>query len=310
MNFRYLIKLSIILICIVFAPIVTSADRISVVASFSILGDLIVEVGGNRVDVNVLVGPDSDAHIYQPTPQDAKRIAHAKLVVINGLGFEGWMERLIKTSGFSGLVTIASTGVVPRLLGSTQDGTNHSHNDHSGVDPHAWQNLQNGIIYVRNISQALSEVDPQSANYYQQRAANYIEQLKQLDQKLRQYIAALPIKQRKIITSHDAFGYLADAYDLTVLSPIGISTDTEASAAGVAKLIRQIRHERVKAIFIENISDTKLIRQIASETGVKIGGTLFSDALSTAQGPANSYQAMIKHNVSTIFTSLGIKVFE
>ena len=264
------------------------ADKLPVLASFSIMADLVQEVGGERVTVSSLVGPDQDAHVFQPAPQDVKKLAAAKVFVVNGLGFEGWLNRLSKSSGFKGQTVVASQGVKPLTLAEDDHDHGHDHG-HASQDPHAWHNPQNVKLYVRNISAALSQADPAGKDYYSQRAQAYSQQLEQLDADARQRFAAIPASQRKVLTSHDAFAYLAQRYQIRFLSPQGVSTEAEASAKGVAKLVRQVKSEKIRAVFMENMSDKRLLEQLSREAGVQIGGKLYADALSPANGPAASY---------------------
>ncbi len=285
---------------------------VKAVASFSILGDMVREVGGDRVEVITLVGPDGDAHVYQPTPADAKSVAAAKIVFVNGLGFEGWMDRLIKSASFKGPVVVASKGIKPLSM-AEEHGHGHDHgkhgktgkgDDHREIDPHAWQSLKNGEIYVRNIADGLIAVDPDGAAIYRANAERFLAEIAALDQEVRGLIAKLPADRRAVVTSHDAFGYFAEAYGLKFLSPEGVSTESEASAKDVAALIKQIRAEKIPAVFMENISDPRLIEQIRKETGAAIGGTLYSDALSSADGPAPTYLKMFRYNIDTLTKAL------
>lgn len=286
-----------------------AAEPIKVVASFSILGDIVGNVGGDKITLITLVGPDGDAHVFQPSPADAKAVAAADLVVVNGLGFEGWMDRLAEAAGYKGQIAVASAGVTPRAMAEEEEAGHDDHAEeaehHDGVDPHAWQSIANGEIYVANIAKALSAADPANAATYQANAEAYLARLTALDAKVKAAILALPPQRRKIITSHDAFAYFAAAYGLEVLAPQGVSTESEASANGVAALITQIRESKAPAVFIENISDPRLIEQIAKETGARIGGTLYSDALSGADGPAATYIAMFENNVAMLTAALG-----
>lgn len=274
-----------------------------VVATFSILADLAREVGGERVRVDVLVGPNGDAHVFQPTPADAKRLAQAQVVVANGLGFEGWMARLVKAAGYRGEVVVASRGVTPLPLsrGAEKPGHHHHQDD---VDPHAWQDAASVRHYVENIAAAFIGADASGAAYYRARRDDYLGRLGVLDDELRSALGAIPAARRKVVTSHDAFGYFARAYGLQFLAPVGVNTDAEASAADVARLIRQIRQERIPAVFLESISDPRLVERVKAETGAKIGGTLYSDALSPAGGPASTYLEMMRHNLRTLTTAL------
>ncbi|MEZ7861042.1 MAG: metal ABC transporter substrate-binding protein [Aeromonadaceae bacterium] len=284
--------------------------KVPVTATFSILGDLVQQVGGDQVSVSMLVGPNGDAHVYQPTPQDIRTLAQSKLLVSNGLGFEGWLERLDSASGFKGVKVVASQGIQPRHMAEEEEeGSEHEHeaeghHHHGGLDPHAWNDPANVLVYVDNIVRGLSQVDPEHANLYQQNAARYKAQLQKLDADYRARFAQLPAERRRAITSHDAFGYLAQAYQLTLIGAQGLSTESEPSAAMIAGLIRQIRDEKIPALFIENISNPTLIQQIERETQARVGGELYSDALSPAGGAAASYQAMLEHNLSTLLAAL------
>jgi zinc/manganese transport system substrate-binding protein len=289
-----------------------AADRLPVVASFSILGDMVSRVGGDRVSVTTLVGPDGDAHVYEPTPNDVKAVAGAKLLVVNGLGFEGWMNRLAEASGYAGPVTVASEGVKPREMAEDEDHhdhdeADHAAHDHHGVDPHAWQDVANAVTYVKNIAAGLDAADPDGKATYDANAAAYVAELEALDAEARAAMAALPADRRKIITSHDAFGYFGAAYGLELLAPEGVSTESEATAADVAGIIRQIREDAIPAIFVENIKDRRLIDQIAAETHAVVGGELYTDALSAKDGPAPTYVDMIRHNIGTLTEALTSK---
>lgn len=279
------------------APAMAQAP-VKAVASFSILGDMVKEIGGPRVAVATLVGPDGDAHVFQPAPGDAKAVAEAKVVFVNGLGFEGWMERLAQSAGFKGPMVVASSGIQPQTMVEEEDEKSKGNPQKSVViDPHAWQDLRNGVIYADNIAKGLSAADPAGAETYKANASTYKKQLQELDSWVKAEIANVPKAKRRVITSHDAFGYFASAYGVTFLAPVGVSTDAEPSAKGVAQLIRQIKQEKIKALFVENITNPKLVEQIGKETGVKLGGALFSDALSKAGGPADTYIKMFRNNV-------------
>lgn len=263
-----------------------------VVASFSILADLARAIGGPVVEVGSLVGPDADAHVYQPSPADARRLAAAQLVVVNGLGFEGWIDRLVRASGFRGTLLTASDGIAPRRLDRAPD-------------PHAWQDLGMVQRYVKTLAAALIDLRPSDRLALQARADAYLGQLQTMDAALRKRLDALPRAQRRVITSHDAFGYFGAAYRVDFLSAQGVSTDSEPSAAAVARLIQQIRQQRVRAVFVENISDPRLIERIAREGGARVGGRLYSDALSTPGGPAATFLQLFAHNADAICTALG-----
>jgi len=268
-----------------------AAERLNVVASFSILGDFVRTIGGDRVNVTTLVGPDSDVHVYTPAPSDAKRIADAKLVIVNGLGLEGWLPRLVQSSGAKAQVVTASAGIAPLKLGSA-------------ADPHAWQSVPNAKIYVTDIANALAAADPDDAEYFRAQAKAYLEKLETLDREVREAVAKIPPERRKVISTHDAFGYFAAEYGVQFVAPLGVSTETEPSARDIAAIIGQIRAQKIPAVFLENISDDRLIRRIAAETGAKVGGTLISDGLTAEKGPAPTYIDMVRHNIKALTSAL------
>jgi zinc/manganese transport system substrate-binding protein len=277
-----------------------TAEKLKVVATFSVIGDLVRQVGGDRVEAVTLVGPDGDAHVYSPTPADGRRLTEAKVVFTNGMKFEGWIDRLVKSSGTKASVAVTSTGVT-----AVEEKGEHDHGHaHGAVDPHAWQDVRNAKIYVANIRDALSAADPQGKAVYEANAAAYGQQLDALDAEIKDAIARIPADRRRIITSHDAFAYFEKAYGIDFIAPQGVSTESEASAKDVAQIIRQIRREKVPAVFFENISDPRLIERIAKETGTRIGGRLYSDALSEPAGPAGTYIDMMRHNIRAFSTAL------
>ena len=281
----------------------TAEKKVKVIASFSILGDLTKNVGGDRIEMATLVGPNGDVHVYEPTPADAKAIGGADLVVVNGLALEGWMDRLIKTSGYQGPVVVASQGVKPRKMAveELEQGAQHGP---LMIDPHAWQDVVNGRLYVQNIAKGLETVDPASASVYRANAEAYTAKLSELDQWVRKELSGIPKEKRRMITTHDAFGYFGAAYGISILSPVGFSTESEASARDIANLINQIRREKITAVFVENITDPRLMEQVAKESGVTLGGTLYSDALSKPDGPAPTYLEMFKNNVNLIAAAM------
>ncbi|MEJ8563550.1 zinc ABC transporter substrate-binding protein [Yoonia sp. GPGPB17] len=274
-----------------FAAFPAFADDMKVVASFSILGDMVEHVVGDHAEVTTIVGPDADAHVYQPSVADARAVAEADVIFVNGMGFETWSDTLIAESGTDGTVYVATEGVTPVLV----DGE---------IDPHAWNALTNGVVYVQNIADAMSEAMPGHATEFQANAASYISTLYALHADTLQRLAALPEDRRTVVTAHDAFGYLADAYGMNFVAPIGIDTEAEPSAQELASLITQIREDGVAALFVENITSPALVQQIADETGLEIGGQLFSDALSERGGPATSYLAMFEHNLGQLLAAL------
>ena len=274
------------------AGAVQAGEPLRVVATFSILGDLVKQVGGDAVQVTTLVPPGGDAHSYQPTPGDAKTIVQARLVVVNGLNMEGWLDRLIKASGTKAPVAVASSGVKAATMEEETGGGGKL-----ATDPHAWQDLANGRVYVHNIAEALASADPANAAGFRQRAESYDRELADLDGWVRRQISQVPAAKRKIITSHDAFGYFGRAYGIAFLAPVGLSTESEPTAAGLGRLSNQIRKEGIKALFIENMTDPRLIKTLARDTGAVVGGTVYSDSLSKDGGPADSYVKMFHHNV-------------
>ena len=279
-----------------------AAERLPVIASFSILADFVRNVGAERIDLVTLVGPDGDAHVYSPTPADARRIAGAKLVVMNGLGFEGWMSRLVKASGTKAVTVEAAKGVTTIRTGE-RDRHAQGH-AHAGVDPHAWQSVANAKIYVTNIRDALIASDPAGKEAYETRARDYLARLDALEEEIKAAVARIPADRRKIIMGHEAFAYFGKAYGLDFIAPQGVSTEAEASAKDVARIIQQIRRERINAVFLENVSDPRLIERIAKETGARIGGKLYSDALSGEGGPAPTYIDMMRHNIRAFSAAL------
>ena len=284
---------SLFLICLVLAISAPThaQDRVHVVASFSILGDFVRNVGGDRISVTTLVGPDSDVHVYAPAPADARKIADAKLLVINGLGLEGWLPRLLQASGSKAPIVTATKGIVPLKAGSD-------------ADPHAWQSVADAKIYVANIRDALDAADPADGELFRGNAQAYLTKLDALDREVREAIGQLPPGRRKVISTHDAFGYFASAYGIEFIAPVGVSTESEASARDIAAIITQIRTEKIPAVFLENISDPRLIRRISAETGARVGGTLFSDSLTAEKGDAPTYIELVRHNIKALTSAL------
>jgi len=276
-------------------------DKLKVVATFSIVGDIVKNVGGDRVDVDMLVGPNGDAHVYSPTPADARKLADAKLIVVNGLGYEGWLERLVKASGGKVPVVVAAKAVKPRRAAG---GHGHNHGHSHGSDPHAWQSVGNVKLYAASIRDGLAAADPAGKAAYEANTQAYLDKLDELEREVREAVARIPASRRKVITTHDAFAYFTDAYGLEFIAPQGVSTESEASARDVARIIAQIKRQKIPAIFVENVSDPRLLKRIADETGARIGGTLYSDALTDQKGPAPTYIDLIRHNIRTLSAAL------
>ena len=333
------------------APAIAQSDRpIPVVATFSILGDMVKRIGGEHVAVTTLVGPDGDTHVYQPTPAGARAVSEAKIIVVNGLQFEGWLDRLIDASDFRGVRVVATDGIKPIAFDDEHDHgdlevraeeaghdhdhddqaktghdhdreehaeaathdhddeahaeAGHDHHDHGAFDPHAWQSLGNAVAYVDNITAALAQADPANASDFYQNRAAYVAEIEALDAEIREMVAALPADRRTVVTSHDAFQYFGRDYGLEFIAPQGLSTESEASAKDVVRLIQQIRDGDIRAVFIENIGDPRLLRRIADETEAGIGGTLYPGALSGPDGPAPTYLDMMRHNATTLVQAL------
>ena len=309
-------------------------EPIPVVATFSILGDMVERIGGEHIALTTLVGPDGDTHVYQPTPKAARSVAESDVLFLNGLDFEGWLERLAEAASFDGAMVVATNGIVPIAFDDHDDHDDEKHDDHDehddhddekhddhddhddekhddhaghdhgAFDPHAWQSLENAVIYANNIAAGLAQADPENAgDYYANRAA-FVAEVEMLSADIEAMMKSLPADKRTVVTQHDAFGYFAATYDLTFVAPQGMSTDSEVSAADVAALITQIREESISAVFIESITDNRMMEQIANETGATIGGTLYSDALSAQSGPASTYLDMMRHNATTLFDAL------
>ena len=276
---------------IIFTSMSIASAKVKVVATFSILGDMVQNIGGNNIELTTLVGANGDGHVYEPTPADAKSVAAAEVVFVNGLGFEGWIDRLVKASGYKGKVIIATKGIKDLKF-------------EGELDPHAWQDLSNGRIYIKNIKNALIDVNPKNSDYYKKNFIAYDEILESMDKSTKDRFADISKKNRKVITSHDAFLYFGRAYDIDFRSPVGVTTESEPSAGELAALITEMRKDGIKALFAENITDPRLIKQLAREVSAEIGGTLYSDALSDASEPANTYINMFKYNVNELASVL------
>ena len=275
-----------------------------IVASFSILADMVRELAPPGLEVTALVGPDADAHVFKPTPADGRRLAQADLIVVNGLGFEGWIDRLVRASGARAPVVVATKGLKPRREAATGKHSGHSHGHAHDVDPHAWQDLTHAAHYVTRIAEAMTQRWPEHASQIDLRRSDYLARIAALDQRLRERLERIPRAQRRVLISHDAFAYLGAAYGIDFVAPQGWSTHSEPSAKAVAALIRQVRQQQVRAVFVENVTSATLIERIAREGGARVGGTLYSDALSAPDGPAPTYLRMVEHNLSALAQAL------
>jgi zinc/manganese transport system substrate-binding protein len=308
-------RLGLLMAACVLAGSPAVAAPLNVVASFSILGDMVSRIGGDHISLTTIVGPDGDAHSFEPRPSDAKALAHAQLLVVNGLNFEVWLPRLVKASGFSGVKVVASEGIVPRLLTDEEmaEFTGRDHADemgsgaagrHDAIDPHAWQSLSNGMIYAKNIASALIKADPKNAKDYRSRAEIYISEMKKMDEEVRQVLATIPADSRNVVTSHDSFGYFGRDYGVHFIPALGISSDAEPSAQEMARLVKLVKQSHSKVVFLENVTSPKLVEQIARETGAKVGGTLYSDALAVPDRPAGTYLGMFSWNAGRLIYAI------
>ena len=301
---RTLLKFAAIVALMLVAPSSGNPDGpVRTVATFSILGDMASRIGGQRVAITTLVGPNGDAHVYRPTPTDARAVSEAQILVVNGLDFEGWLDRLIQASDFAGVRVVATAGVEPMGV-EDGDGDGHDGHGHGAFDPHAWQSLRHAVVYVDNITTALAKADPDNARTFYRNRDAYVAEIEALDADIRGMFADLPAGSRTIVTSHDAFQYFGHDYGLTFIAPQGLSTESEASAKDVARLIELIRSQGIRAVFLENVADPRLLKRIADETGVMIGGTLYPGALSDPDGPAPTYLDMMRHNARTLARAL------
>lgn len=289
---RFGMMMSLVLMCSSQAAL---AKNLNVVASFTVLADMAKQVGGEHVTVKSLVGPDGDPHSFEPSPQDSVALSKADVVIVSGLGMEGWMDRLVSASGYKGKVIVASEGISTRKM--IDDGKQIT-------DPHAWNSAENGAIYAQNITKALVAADPQDAAAINDRGSEYVTRLKLLDSWAKTRFEAIAKSKRKVLTSHDAFGYFGQEYGVTFLAPVGFSTEAEANASDVAGLIKQLKDQHIKTYFIENQTDPRLVKQIAAASDAQPGGELYPEALSAANGPASTYEMAFKHNVDTIANSM------
>ena len=296
MRFRWLIAFAVVLLA---AP-AQAAGRIPVVATFSVIADMLANLGGDRLDIKTIVKAGGDSELYQPTPADVASVAAARAVFLNDLNeeFEPWLEPLLKQAQFKGAKVVVSRNA--RVLTAEEEHPVSGRLLPTAVDQHAWLDPKNGVIYVRNIAAALARLDPAGAALYQARAAAYAKAIRAVDGWAHHEIAAVPAVKRRALSSHDSLQYIANAYGITLLAVNGWTNKSEPSAAELAKLARQIRVERVKALFLDSITDPRAMQRIAGETGATIGGTLYGDSLSPKGGEADTYLKMLRHDVSTL----------
>lgn len=300
---------TVLLLLVPWGAATAQGQPLRVVASFSILADMVKEVGGQHIALSTIVGPDSDAHAFEPSPRNVQALAAAQVLVVNGLDFETWLAGMLRSSQFRGEQIVASSGVVTRKLSESELEHDHDHDNdhghhHGDIDPHAWQSLENGVVYVRNIAAGLIKADPAHAADYQANANTYIAHIQAMDQDIKAAIALIPPQRRKVITSHDAFAYFGQAYGIQFISATGVASQAEPSAKDVAAIIDKVRREQIAAVFIENVSSAKLVSQIARETGAKVGGTLYSDALAQPGQPASTYLGMMRWNADQLIAAL------
>ncbi|OHV87860.1 zinc ABC transporter substrate-binding protein AztC [Mesorhizobium sp. ORS 3428] len=298
-SFRAALVMSVITLS-AFATSSAFAAPLKVVASFTVIADFAKNVGGDRVNITTIVGPDGDAHVYEPSPADAVAMAGADVVLVNGLHFEGFLQRLVDASATKASIVTLTKGVTPIDFKQEFADADATAGGKTVTDPHAFQSISNAKVYVKNIADAFCAADSAGCDSYKANAAAYTQKLDALEGEVKVAIQSIPPEKRVVITSHDAFGYFEHEYGLTFLAPQGIATDSEPSAADVARLVEQVKQDKAAAIFIENITNPRLIEQIAGETGIKVGGTLYSDALSGSDGPASTYIDMMRNNITQI----------
>lgn len=280
-----------------------SEDKLSVVATFSIVADLTQRIGGSYVEIATLVGPDTDAHIYQPGPRESAELAEADVLIANGLGFEPWLGRLTEASGFAGTVIEASAGIEP-LSANEEDKGGEEHAGHGAADPHAFQNPANAQVYAANIAAGLGAAAPAHAAEFQANAERLIAEIAALDRELKAAFAAIPQVRRRVLTTHEAFRYFGRAYGIEFVSVQGISTEAEPTTQELARIVRQARDGRVSAVFLENMSNSQMAETVAQEASVRVGGALYADALSGPEGPAADYLSLIRHNAEQLLAAL------
>ena len=289
-------------------PTSVPTAKLAVVATFTVLGDLVKAVGGDRIELALLVGPGQDAHTFQPTPADAARLARADLLFVNGLGFEGWLEELYRASGSKAKHVVLTEGISAQTGGHAhaEGAAEEAHAD-GELDPHVWHDVRHAIHMVGRVGDALVQADPANAALYRSNAERYAAELSQLDAWVVEQVQSLPESRRTMVTNHDSFSYFASRYGFAVLGTAlsGVSTESsEPTAADVAKLVRRIKGAGVPAVFVENVANPKLIERVAREAGVKVAPPLYTDAIGAAGSPVDSYPKMVRHNVTTIVTSL------
>lgn len=288
------LTLLLFLYCLGTALFAQASERPLVVTSASIFADMAQVISGDLVAVASVVPIGGDPHTYEPTPSDVQLIARANLILINGLTFEGWINEMIENSGTRASVALITEGLEAIASEEYQNSS----------DPHAWMSAKNGLTYVANIRDALIRLDPANAEIYRFNAGLYSLQLKDLDLYIQAQIARIPEYKRLLITSHDAFRYYGRQYGIQVEATLGTSTDAEVRTQDVARLTQLIRERQVPAIFVESTVNPKLIRQIASDQNVQIGGSLYADSLGEPGGVADTYLKMLQHNTDVIVAGL------
>jgi zinc/manganese transport system substrate-binding protein len=293
------ISILTLLVLLVFAALVRAADapmaKLNVVATNSIIGDWANIVGRDDIELKMLVGPDGDPHEYEPTPADSVALSSADLIFENGLGLENWLDKLYGSAESRATRVAITQGIEVRHVGGD-------------LDPHVWQSVKDAVVMVGNIRDALVRADPTHAGHFKARADVYIRQLTELDAWVQAQINSIPAPRRKLVTSHDAFGYFGQRYGMDISGSALESVTTEASdpsARQIADAVDQIKRSGVPVIFLENIQNPKLIDEIASDADVKVGPPLYSDALGQPGTDGDSYIKMIRYNVQTLVRALG-----
>jgi zinc/manganese transport system substrate-binding protein len=277
-----------------------AADKPRVVATFSVIGDMVRNVAGDRVELTTIVGPGGDTELYQPTAADAGAVARAQVLFMNGLNdqFEPWLEPLLKKADFKGTKVVVSRGA--KILTAEDEHTSDGREKAAAIDQHAWLDTRNGTVYVKNIAEALARADAANAASYREAAARYTKEIEAAGEWARAEMKTVPAAKRRVISSHDSLQYLAKEFAITLISIHGWTNDTEPSAAQLAALARQIKQERVRALFLDNMTDPRATERVAQETGVTIAGTIYGDALSKPGGEADSYIKMLRHNIAVL----------
>lgn len=280
------------------------AQPLEVVATYSILGDFVDAVGGELIDLHVLIGPDGDSHEYEPVPGDGVALAEAAVVFENGLEFEPWLDSLFEASGSRAVRVVVTDSTEPLPAREHEE---EGDEEHGEFDPHVWHSVPNAVVMVENVRAGLVAADPANADVYTANAAAYTSELQALDAYIRERVATLPEARRKLVTSHDTFGYFAQAYGFEIVGAVlPVSTENADPGAGeIAALIEQVRTSGVPAIFAENVTNPGLLEQVAESAGVSVAPPLYTDALGAVGTSGETYLSLERYNVDTIVAALG-----